>query len=274
MNIVKIKPGKQPRAGDNTRQIAFHRMIPNLMTLTAMAAGLTSLQYALNSQWDKAVLAILIALVLDGMDGATARLLKATSDFGEMLDTLSDFLAFGIAPAIILYTWILEESGKVGWVAMIFYTSATALRLARFNVELKKTPKWQKGFFSGIPSPAGAGLALLPLIFWFQDPDFFKPYAYASPMVGLWTIIVAGLMVSRIPTFSIKMIKVPAKMGMPVLAFTALLLAALVNLTWPTLTLIGIAYMVSLPFSYMYFNAQKKIHQGDSDEEDLPELPI
>src|SRR5665213_2029711 len=101
MNIVKIKPGKQPRTGDNARQIAFHRMIPNLMTLTAMAAGLTSLQYDLNSQWDKAVLAILIALVLDGMDGATARLLKATSDFGEMLDTLSDFLAFGIAPAII-----------------------------------------------------------------------------------------------------------------------------------------------------------------------------
>ncbi len=220
------------------------------------------------------MLAILIALVLDGMDGATARLLKATSPFGEMLDTLSDFLAFGIAPAIILYTWILEESGKVGWVAMIFYTSATALRLARFNVELKKTPKWQKGFFSGIPSPAGAGLALLPLIFWFQDPDFFKSYNYASPMVGLWAIIVAGLMVSRIPTFSIKMIKVPAKMGMPVLAFTALLLAALVNLTWPTLTVIGLAYMVSLPFSYMYFNAQKKIHATDNDDEDLPELPI
>ena len=271
MNIVKLKPAAKEgmKTRNENRLIAFHRIIPNLITLTAMAAGLTSLQLALSDQWDKAVIAVLIALVLDGMDGATARFLKATSDFGVVLDTLSDFLAFGIAPAIILYTWILEESGRIGWVAMIFYVSATALRLARFSVEQKKLPKWQKGFFFGIPSPAGAGLALLPLILWFHYPEFFRQFAFASPLVGMWIIAVAGMMVSRIPTFSLKMVTIPAKMGMTVMACMSLLLAALVNMPWPTLTVVGLVYMASIPFSIAYFRKQKRNHRDDEEEPGL-----
>jgi CDP-diacylglycerol--serine O-phosphatidyltransferase len=269
MRIVDIKP-KNENQGSG-RIVALHRIIPNMMTLTAMAAGLTSIQFALHSEWEKAVLAILLAVVLDGMDGATARLLKATSDFGAQLDSLSDFLSFGVAPAIILYTWILNESGRLGWIAMIFYASATALRLARYNVEKKKLPKWHEGFFSGIPSPAGAGLALMPLILWFQYPDFFKQFAVASPLVGLWTIVVGSMMVSRVPTFSIKSINIPARMIMSVMAFAALMMAALVTVPWQTLTVVGIAYMISIPFAMLHFSNMKKGHHV-SDLEDLPLL--
>jgi CDP-diacylglycerol--serine O-phosphatidyltransferase len=268
MNIIQMKHKDRPGRSDHPRTITPHHMIPNLITLTAMAAGLTAIQHALNGQWERALVAVLIALVLDGLDGATARLLKATSSFGAQLDSLSDFLAFGIAPAIILYAWILNESGKVGWVAMIFYTSAVALRLARFNVEDKQRPKWQKGFFSGVASPAGAGFALLPLILWFQFPDFFGQYKYASPLVGLWTMIVAGLMVSRIPTFSVKAIHVPARMAVTALAAAALFLAVLVNMPWPTLTAVGLLYLGSIPFAVRAFRRLEKIHASEPENPD------
>lgn len=263
-NNAQVESGLRP-----ARRIALHRMIPNMMTLTAMAAGLTAIQFGLNGQWEKAILAILLAVVLDGMDGATARLLKATSDFGAQLDSLSDFLAFGVAPSIILYSWILQESGKLGWVAMIFYTSATALRLARFTIEQKILPKWQGGFFSGIPSPAGAGLALLPMILWFQDDQFFRQFAFASPLVGMWTIAVAMMMVSRVPTFSIKAIKIPAKMGMMIMAYAALLIAALVTMPWLTLTVIAVAYIVSIPFSFVRFRKLEKDNHIDNVLDDM-----
>lgn len=266
MAIIEVKPKAGISGRDSGRLVAFHRIIPNLITLMAMAAGLTSIQYALDMQWEKAMLAILLAAILDSIDGATARLLKATSDFGAQMDSLSDFLAFGVAPALILYAWILEESGKVGWMAMIFYASATSLRLARFNVEQKERPEWQKGYFSGVPSPAGAGLALFPVILWIQYPEFFKQFAYVSPLIGFWTIFVASLMISRIPTFSIKAIHIPSKMSMTILAFAALLIAALVHVPWPTLTMIALAYIASIPFAVLRFRALKKEHQGDDED--------
>lgn len=269
MNIADLKPKGDLSNDNRTLFVGFHRMIPNLMTLTAMAAGLTAIQFALDFKWEHAVLAILIAAILDAMDGATARILKAQSEFGAQLDSLSDFLAFGVAPAIILYTWILEESGKVGWMAMIIYAAATALRLARFNVAHKEEPQWKKGFFSGIPSPAGAGLALLPMIIWIQLPDFFEQFAFASPLVGLWTILVAGMMVSRIPTFSTKKLKIPAKLGMPALAFAAILIAALVHAPWQTLTIASIVYIAMIPFAVRNFRKLQKEHKDDEDLTDL-----
>lgn len=273
MSVSEIKQ-KQPEQKSDGQQATnwLPRMIPNIMTLTALAAGLTSIQYAWDQYWDKAVLAILIAVVLDAMDGATARLLKATSEFGAQLDSLSDFLAFGVAPSIILYSWILEESGKIGWMAMLIYAAACALRLARFNVTQKELPTWKKGFFSGIPAPAGAGLALLPLIVWIQfEPRFFAEYNYASPLVGLWTIFIAAMMVSRIPTFSTKMIKLPAKFAMPALAFAALMIAALVHAPWQTLTILGLLYMVSIPLAVNHF---RKLQRDNADNEDLTDLAI
>lgn len=272
MSVLKMdKEAKDPsQSGKRMRTIVFHRMVPNMITLTAMAAGLTSIQFAINMQWEKAIFAILIALLLDAMDGAMARLLNAASEFGSYLDTLSDFLAFGVSPSIILYIWLLNESGRVGWVAMLFYTSATALRLCRFNVEQKILPDWHKGFFSGIPSPAGAGLALLPLIIWLQYPDFFSRFAHASPLIGMWIIMVGCMMVSRVPTFSIKTISLPANLGMTVMACTALLLAALASAPWPTLTIVGLAYMASIPVAVIHFRKLKKDHQELEELEDLP----
>lgn len=269
MAMGDMKP-KAVQGNDNRPVfVGFHRMIPNLVTLSAMSAGITAIQFSYNQKWELAVLAILIATILDAMDGALARLLKAQSDFGAQLDSLSDFLAFGVAPAIILYAWILEESGKVGWMAMIVYAAAAALRLARFNVAQKALPAWKAGFFSGIPAPAGAGLALLPLIFWIQSPDFFEQFAFASPLVGLWTILIAGMMVSRIPTFSTKMIKLPAKMAMPMMALAVFLIAALVHAPWQTLTILALMYMISIPFSIRHFRKLQREHEDDEQMSDL-----
>ncbi len=269
MSVADLKPRKEQGGESANLFVGFHRLIPNLMTLSAMAAGVTAIQFAFNAQWEQAVLAILIATILDTLDGATARLLKAQSEFGAQLDSLSDFLAFGVAPAIILYAWILEESGKVGWIAMIVYAAATALRLARFNVTQKELPAWKKGFFSGIPSPAGSGLALLPLIIWIQFPDFFEQFAFASPLVGLWIMFLGAMMVSRIPTYSTKAIRMPAKMAMPVMVVALFLIAALVHAPWQTLTVLALMYMASIPFAINHFMKLQKEHADDEQMSDL-----
>lgn len=271
---MKVSPIKRdpsaPSEGGAT--VAITRLIPNLLTLTALAAGLTAIQLSLDSYWDRAVIAIVIAAMLDALDGAVARLLKATSEFGAQLDSLSDFLAFGVAPAIILHTWVLEEAGKIGWIALLVFPAASALRLARFNVSQgAKPPAWKKGFFAGAPAPAGAGLALLPLIIWLQFPDFFEQFAYANPLVGLWVILIGGLMVSRIPTWSTKMIKLPAKMAMPMLAFAALVMAALIQAPWPTLTVLGLCYMAHIPFAVRHF---RKLQRLNEDNEDMTDIAL
>jgi CDP-diacylglycerol--serine O-phosphatidyltransferase len=274
MSVRELKPRDTDQtAHEKGGVVGLNRLIPNLMTLTAMAAGLAAIQFAWESQWEKAVLSIVVASILDALDGATARLLKATSEFGAQLDSLSDFLAFGVAPAVILYSWILEESGKIGWIAMIVFAAGSALRLARFNATQGKLPDWKKKFFSGIPAPAGAGLALLPIMIWFQLPDdFFSEFRFASPLVGLWTIFIAGMMVSRIPTFSTKMIRLPAKLGMPALAFFALLIAALFHAPWQTLTIGALFYMGMIPFAVQKFRKMQKEYEGV--EEDIADLAI
>ena len=273
MTTSEIKPQKpnEPRGRQNV--LGLHRLLPNLMTLTAIAMGLAAIQLAWDGNWERAILAILVACILDALDGAVARLLKATSEFGAQLDSLSDFLAFGVAPSIIMYSWILHESGKIGWMAMIVYAAGCALRLARFNVTQKELPAWKKGFFSGIPSPAGAGLALLPLIIWVQgEPRWFEDYKFASPLVGLWMIAVVAMMVSRIPTFSTKTIKLPAKFGMPLLAMAAVVIAALLHAPWLTLTIMAFCYMASIPFAVQRFRRLQK-ENGDEGE-DLTDLAL
>lgn len=271
MNIRPIK--NDDATHDDTAagaHVGISRMIPNLLTLCALAAGLTAIQVSMDSYWDRAVILIVVAAFLDALDGSVARLLKATSDFGAQLDSLSDFLAFGIAPSIILYTWVLEEAGKVGWIAMLVFSAASALRLARYNVmQTTDTPKWKKGFFSGVPAPAGAGLALLPLIIWLQFPEFFEQLAFANPLVGLWVIFVGALMVSRIPTWSTKQLKLPAKMAMPSLAFAALVMAALIHAPWQTLSIMAILYLGHIPFSIRHF---LKLQKQNEDHEDIADL--
>jgi CDP-diacylglycerol--serine O-phosphatidyltransferase len=272
---MNIRPLKNSDTQDNDQpgtHVGISRMIPNLLTLCALAAGLTAIQVSLDSNWDRAVVLIVVAAFLDALDGAVARLLKATSDFGAQLDSLSDFLAFGIAPSIILYTWVLQEAGKTGWIAMLVFSAASALRLARYNVSQNNKPApWKRGFFSGVPAPAGAGLALLPLIVWLQFPEFFAQIAFANPLVGLWVIFVGALMVSRIPTWSTKQLKLPAKMAMPMLAFAALVMAALIHAPWQTLSIMAVLYLGHIPFSIRHF---LKLQKQNEDHEDMADLAL
>jgi CDP-diacylglycerol--serine O-phosphatidyltransferase len=262
---------------DLRRIIRLHKLLPNLLTLMALAAGMSAIQFAVRGMWEQAAFAIVVAAVLDSLDGATARLIKASSDFGAQLDSLSDFLSFGVAPAFILYIWVLDDAGKVGWIAVLVFAIATALRLARFNVMQAQShtrPVWARGFFAGVPAPAGAGLALTPLFIWNQSEDwspvhdFFSDFSAGTPLIALWTILVAGLMVSRIPTFSTKQLRIPARMAMPILGLAALGIAAMIHAPWITLTCVSVAYIGSIPFS---FRAYRRLEAAHPDRPDAAE---
>jgi CDP-diacylglycerol--serine O-phosphatidyltransferase len=253
--------------------LTLSKMIPNLITMMALIAGITSVQKALTGNFEVAVLLLLAAAILDVMDGAVARALKAQSEFGAQLDSLSDFLAFGVAPGLILYVWTLGDAGKLGWIAAVVFPVAAALRLARFNVMTAAAadiPLWKKRFFTGVPTPAGAILCLFPLYVWFLTPETFEGYRWGTPFVAVWAITVAALMVSRIPTFSIKYLKIPPKMMVPVMAFVALVVAALFNAPWVTLPIICIVYAASIPLIFHQYRKLEKEHQAD--EEDLSSL--
>ena len=262
-------PNEDP---NNEGAVAYHKLIPNIITLMSLAAGLSAIQFAIDGSWERAVVAIVIAGVLDTLDGAIARLLNATSEFGAQLDSFSDFLSFGVAPATILYLWVLEESGKVGWIAMIIFAVASALRLARYNItQMPKTGVWSKGFFAGVPAPAGAGMAFLPLYTWLMAPEFFEGLAFANMLVGLWVIFCAGMMISRIPTWSTKQIKIKSNMTMPILALVVVMIAALIQAPWPTLTLMSVSYVITIPFAIRHF---KKIAKESKEDIDLTDLAL
>lgn len=253
--------------------LPLYKIIPNLITMMALISGITSLQKAMTGDFEAAVLLLLAAGLFDVLDGAVARALKAQSEFGAQLDSLSDFLAFGVAPGLILYEWTLGEAGKLGWIAAVVFPVAAALRLARFNVmasNAAEIPVWKKRFFTGVPTPAGAILCLFPLYVWFLSPDTFEDFSAATPLVALWAITVAALMVSRIPTFSIKYLRLPPKMMVPTMAFVALVIAALLHAPWVTLPIICIIYAVSVPLVFHQYRKLEKQHQ--SVEEDLSSL--
>lgn len=252
----EAKPGYQLR-----------RFLPNFLTLCGLSAGLLSIQKAIIQQWDIAILLIAFAAIVDTMDGALARLLRATSKFGAELDSLSDFLCFGVAPAFLMYLWAMDNAGPVGWIAVLVFAMACALRLARFNTmtEIDPRPQWARKFFMGVPAPAGAGLILLPAIIYMQYPEL-SMFNVATPLIGIWMIVVAGLMVSRLPTISSKQIKVPRLGAVPLLAIAGLLLAALVHAPWITLTVMGVTYAASIPIGWHYYYRLKR------DNADKPEI--
>jgi len=237
----KPKPGFQLR-----------RLIPNFLTLCGLAAGMLAIQKAVLQQWDTAVLLIVFAAIIDTMDGALARLLRATSKFGAELDSLADFLSFGVAPGMVIYLWALNDMGPVGWIACLIFAMASALRLARFNSmsgEADPRPEWARKFFMGVPAPGGAGLALMPIIINLALPES-RQLNFLAPLIGVWMIIVAVMMVSRMPTMSSKQIKLPRAPMVPLLLFAAIFLALLIYIPWVTLSIIGTAYAVMIPLSW------------------------
>ena len=253
------------------KKLSLHKMIPNMITLTAIAAGMTSIRFAIDERWEAAVLAIIVAAFMDAFDGAAARLLNAQSKLGAELDSFSDFVCFGVAPALVVFLWTLDGAGKWGWPVCLIFAMAVALRLARFNIATdERDPKNPlTKYFTGVPSPVGAGLCLLPMISSFQLAPEYLPFAQDPRFVGLWALVVAGLMVSNIPTFSSKQIQIPYKMKVPALALFGILITVLINDTWPTLSILAAAYLLALPLGIRSYQAKEKaLAAGQIDPHD------
>ncbi|MBF0335621.1 MAG: CDP-diacylglycerol--serine O-phosphatidyltransferase [Alphaproteobacteria bacterium] len=237
--------------------LSLNRMIPNILTVLALCAGLTAIRFGMHGKWEAGVLAILVAAVLDGLDGRIARLLHGTSKFGAELDSLSDFVSFGVAPAMLLYFWSMQHIGGPGWALVLLYAVCCALRLARFNTMLGQAdlPPWAYNFFTGIPAPAAAGVVLLPMMLSFQLGSglFDLPAVVGGFLVG-----VAFLMVSTLPTFSFKRLRVPVKWVLPTLLVVGLMAAFMVSNPWTTMSGIIVAYLCSIPFSLRRFRQLKR----------------
>jgi len=250
--------------------LSVHRLIPNLLTTFALCAGLTSIRFSVAGLWELAVTAIVIAAILDFLDGGVARLLKASSPLGAQLDSLSDFVCFGVAPAILLYLWSLNDAGSLGWLVALAFSICAAMRLARFNVRLESSnlPAWARAYFTGVPSPAGAGLALLPVIVSFQTDPVLAEFPV---LLAIWTTAIGLLMVSNLPTFSLKKLRIPERFQIVVLVGLGLSIAALFSAPWQTLTVMALAYLATLPISYLRYRRQARAAEETGT---VPEDPL
>lgn len=239
------------------RDIPLRFVLPNIITVLAICAGMTGVRLAFELRFDDAVAMVLLAAFLDGVDGRVARLVKGTSKFGAQMDSLADIVNFGVAPALVLYAFVLDEARSLGWIAALLYAIACGLRLARFNVmmENKDSPKWQSAYFVGVPAPAGAFLVLLPVYLGFLG---IAPDTYYATVVSVYTVVVAFLLVSNLPVWSGKTLgaRIPRGSVIPLILGVVLYVAMLATFTWETLTLSVIGYLGFLPFSLRMWRKQ------------------
>ena len=236
------------------RRIPFRGMIPNAITAMALCMGLTGVRFAIGAEWEKALAAIIIAGILDGMDGRIARLLRAESKFGAELDSLSDNIAFGTAPALIIFLWSLQAAPRFGWTAALALAVCCALRLARFNARLDaaEQPHKSAGFNTGVPAPAGAGLAFIPIYLWLITG---MPIFQQWPLVMAWTLFIAALMISSLPTYSWTSIRIRREWRLFALAGVALFGAALLTAPWITLLALSCIYLLIIPSALAYLTS-------------------
>lgn len=249
-----MTPGLDERPA---RGIPLRALAPNAVTALALCFGLTGVRFAIGGEWEKALGSIIVAGILDGLDGRIARLLRANSRFGAELDSLSDNIAFGTAPALILFLWSLQAAPKFGWIASLALAVCCALRLARFNARIDAGPQPHKeaGFNTGVPAPAGAGLAFVPIYLWLiSGEEMLRSWALVMP----WTLFIAALMISSVPTFSWTSIRVRRDWRLFGLAGIALLGAALLTVPWITLLAISIVYLAVLPLSIASYGRVKR----------------
>lgn len=240
-----------------SRGLSLRAMAPNAITAAALCSGLTGIRFAISEQWGAAAVAIIVAGILDGMDGRIARLLKAQSRFGAELDSLADSLSFGTAPAIIIYLWSLSTEPSWGWFAALALAICCALRLARFNaqIDMEEQPHKSLGFLTGVPAPMGAGLAFMPFYLWSATGlDIFREPALVAP----WLVATALLMISNMATPSWTSLRPRKGIRLWVLAFAGLLFAALLVEPWWTLSAIGIGYLALLPFTHTRYSRVKR----------------
>jgi len=243
--------------GPRIREIPLRMMFPNLVTVLAICAGLSGIRFGFEGRFETATVMVLLAAFLDGVDGRLARLLKATSKFGAQMDSLADIVNFGVAPALVLYAYLLDRAGSPGWIAALLFAIACGMRLARFNVldEQKERPAWQNEYFVGVPAPAGALLVMLPLYLSFLGVTPTRPVAYAA--VG-FTVLIAFLLVSRLPVYSGKSLKIPGDRVLPVILGVVLYFLLLVTYPWYTLTASVAGYLIFLPFSVVAYSRRAK----------------
>jgi CDP-diacylglycerol--serine O-phosphatidyltransferase len=253
---------------------SFNRMLPNLMTLLGLCIGLSAIRLGMNGKFGDAVIALAVSAVIDGLDGRLARLLKATSRFGAEFDSLADFLCFGVAPGLIMYMWSLQPWGAIGFLPPLMFTSAMALRLARFNAALDSAPKaaFAYNFFTGVPAPAGAGLALIPLFLGLEADKLHLVWARVAVGYPLFTgavLVGVGLLcVSTLPVWSFKNFKIPTESILPMLLGVVVFAAILFADPYGAGALLGIAYLVMLPFSlrsYRYLARQAETRRAAAE---------
>ncbi len=243
-------------------------ILPNIFTLVGVCIGLSSIKFAFDGRFEISIFAIIIAAIIDGLDGRIARLIKGASKVGKELDSLTDVISFGVAPAFIMYFWKLNELGRVGWLICLIYVVCVALRLARFNVTSEAEPSWRDNFFEGIPSPAGGVLVLIPLVYSFSELNIFR--LNYNLVVPIFFIIISVLLISKIPTYSLKKIAVPRRMTIFLLFGIVLYFGFLLIYTLNTIVISGMLYLLVIPASaFHYYYTKKKFKtQFDDNEED------
>ena len=255
---------------------SINRLIPNMLTLLALCAGMTSMRFALEGAWDRAAIAIVVAAVLDGLDGRIARVLGAASRFGAELDSLSDFISFGVAPAFIVYLWSLQGAGGFGWALALLFGVCCCLRLARFNTASLSegvVPAWSKNFFVGVPAPVAGLIALLPIYLGLET----ESHAFTNPgLNGLVLLAVSGLMVSRVPTLAMKQVRIAPRYVVFVLLGVGAYAAFLISTPWITLSVTAVSYLISIPYAmHLYKKYEREspfpVTEPDKDDDDEEE---
>ena len=247
-------------------------ILPNMLTLIGVCIGLSSIRFALDGKFEFAIIAIMFAALIDGLDGRIARLIKGTSKVGKELDSLTDMISFGVAPAFIMYFWKLNTLGRFGWLLCLVYVVCVALRLARFNINTGQIPTWKDNFFEGVPSPAGGILVLMPLIISLSGFELFN--INYDVIVPIFFIITSLLLISKFPTYSFKKIVIQRKTTIFLLFGIVLFFGLLLIYTFNVIAISGIIYLSLIPISFFHFQKLRKIHendkiQDDDDQEDI-----
>ena len=241
-------------------------ILPNVLTLIGVCLGISSIKFAMDGNFSYAVLFLVVAAILDALDGRVARLIKGTSDFGKELDSLTDFVSFGIAPAFIIYFWELNKLGKIGWLIVLLFSVCCVLRLARFNLtKFEKNDEWKNNFFQGVPSPAGGCLILLPLIFQLSG---FSSFIDLTSITPYFMVLISFLLISKIPTFSFKKIAIRRNMTIFLLLGVGLFFVSIVQFTFETLTICILTYLFLIPIGiYNYRSKSKTANKIEIEDE-------
>ena len=248
-------------------------ILPNILTLIGVCIGLSSIKFAFDGKFELSIIAVIVASIIDGLDGRIARLIKGTSKVGKELDSLTDMISFGVAPAFIMYFWKLNTLGRFGWLLCLIYVICVALRLARFNVNTGQAPSWRDNFFEGVPSPAGGILVLTPLIFSLTSFDFINiNYDIVVPVFFITTSL---LLISKFPSYSFKKIVIPRRTTIFLLFGIVLFFGLLLIYTFNVITISAIIYLLLLPISFFHYQKIKKQNEGqnyDDEDDDLEDV--